>query len=165
MAKILLIIFCSFHAQLCLAQQRELDSLLNELKKHPRQDTVRLNLLNAIAFNHSFIDSAKSIEVANEIIMLAQKLNSNLKLAAGYMLKGKCYNNMRQDTAAIDMYNKAMKIYEPLNYKKGMGSVYRSIGLTYSSHSDYYTALEYEQKALTLFKELDNKTDMANSIT
>ena len=52
MKKILFLLACTYTAIQCNAQQKELDSLLNELKKHPQEDTVKLNLLYLLAMTY-----------------------------------------------------------------------------------------------------------------
>lgn len=147
--------------QISFSQQKELDSLLIELKQHPQEDTVRLNMLNDITFDYCMLDYNKAILTAEEAIQLALKLNNISKLATAYRYKGLGYANMRKDSAAMDMYNKALQLYEQMQNRNGIANAYHTIGMLYSSGADYYKALEYEQKALDISREMNNKIFVA----
>ena len=157
MTRIFLLSFFIFICHDSFAQQKEVDSLLTELKKNTAEDTVRLNLLNNLTFDYSQLDYNKAIETGDEAIQLAIKLNNTSKLATAYRYKGLSYASMRNDSAAMDMYKRAMKLYWQLNNKNGVANGYHSIGMLYISSADYYTALEYEQKALYVSQEINNR--------
>ncbi len=57
------------------AQNAEIDSLINLLGTHPKEDTVRVNLLNKIAYSLGRNDPEKSLSYVEEALELADKLN------------------------------------------------------------------------------------------
>ena len=69
------------------------DSLLNLLHNHPQEDTVRFNLMNDLAFEYNFTDPARGLEVSDDLIALASKLQNEKKLAAAYSQKGVNYSS------------------------------------------------------------------------
>ena len=81
MAKPLFVAVACFFCHLCMAQQKELDSLLIVLEHTPKDDTTRLNLLNDIVFDYSLANPDKGLVMADEAIALARKLNNTPKLA------------------------------------------------------------------------------------
>lgn len=162
MRKVLFFIICGFVNQYCFSQQKELDSLWNELKKHPQEDTQRLNLLNDIAYKYSYINADRGLAVADSAVALSQHLKNEEKLASAYRSKAANYYSQNDDPKAIDYYNKALVIYQQLNIKAKEGAVLQNVGLIYQK-SNFYTALEYHQKALNVFEQLNDTANIANS--
>src|SRR4051812_5192140 len=90
-----------FIAVLAHAQQKTLDSLLNELNKHPKEDTVRLSLLNDAAWEYHAVNPSKGLETADAAIALAQKLNSDKSLVSAYKNKALNYNSKGERASAL----------------------------------------------------------------
>src|SRR5690606_16060245 len=103
------------------------DSLLNLLNNHPREDTVRFNLMNDLAFEYNFTDPDKGLEISDELIALASKLQSKTKLASAYSQKGVNYAAKGNDTMALKMYGRALDIHTRLNNLLGMARVFNNI--------------------------------------
>jgi len=165
MGKLLLLVAClacmSVH---CVAQQQELDSLLQVLKNHTREDTVRLQLLNDIAFDYSRIDPAKGLLVADEAIKLAKKLNNLKKLASATSYKAMNYAGLGEDSVALTYYRQALAIHQQVNDRLRIATTYNNIAIELVNLSDYGQALEYHEKAFNIFKEMDDKVRMGNSL-
>ncbi len=160
MVKMLLLIFFTFICEFCIAQ-KQLDSLLNELKRHDVEDTSRLNLLTDISYKYSDIHAGKGLAMADEAIVLAQHLNNGDKLASAYRSKAANYHSESEDSLALDYYNKALRIYKQLNIKTKAAAVLQNIGLIYQK-SNFYTALQYHQQALNDFEQENDAVSMAN---
>ena len=160
MVKMSLLIFFTFIYQFCIAQ-KQLDSLLNELKKHNVQDTSRLNLLTDISYKYSDVSTGNGLAMADEAIALAQHLNNGEKLASAYRSKAANYHSESEDSLALDYYVKALRIYKQLNIKTKAGAVLQNIGLIYQK-SNFYTALQYHQQALSVFEQENDAANMAN---
>ena len=93
MKKIIVYGIASLIAHNCIAQQRELDSLLTVYNNYQKEDTVKLKILLDIVFDYSYINAEKGLEKANDAINLAQKLNNSPKLASAYNYKGINYES------------------------------------------------------------------------
>ncbi|MEO8412587.1 MAG: tetratricopeptide repeat protein [Ginsengibacter sp.] len=163
MAKIFLLIFSSCSTLFCFSQQQEPDSLWNELLKHTREDTVRLNLLNQIAAVYSNISPEKGIEAAEQAIALAQRLPNIAMLALAYKNKGASYESRNSDSLALFYYNKALEVYQELHKEKEQAVLLYNMGLIYQK-SNFYTALEYHRRALILFEKLNDTENIANCL-
>jgi tetratricopeptide (TPR) repeat protein len=92
------------------AQQKTLDSLLNELSKHPKEDTTRINLLNAAAWEYHAVNPSKGLEIADAAIALALKLHADKSLVSAYRNKALNYNSKGDRASALQWYNKAFDI-------------------------------------------------------
>lgn len=158
------LIVCSFYCFPLFAQQKVADSLLQELRQHPQQDTVRLHLLNEIAYAYATVDVQKGIQMADEAIVLGTKLNVLLKLAAAYNAKGINYNYSGNDSMAVLAYGKAQELYRRAGDSIRVGNVYHNMGLIYFDVADYTNALNNHLKAYAIFKQQGDKYRMGNSL-
>lgn len=144
-----------------LAQQKELDSLLNELKKNTKEDTVRLNLLNTIAYNYYNTNPDAGLATAEQALQLAKKLNSKAGIAEAHKAKG--INNWAngEDSMALTNFATSLNIYQQLDKKKEIAKVYNNMGMAYNDLPDYALAIEYQNKALAIFISLNDTTKTA----
>lgn len=164
-SRIFLLLSFLFHgAYHCAAQQRELDSLLGVLKHYPKEDTIRLQLLNDVAYNYSRIDPAKGLAVANEAILLAQKLNNTKKLAAATTYKAMNYGGLGEDSLSLEFYKQALAIHQQVNDRLRVATTYNNIAIALVNLSDYSNALACHEKAFSVFEELGDKLRMGNSL-
>ena len=140
------------------------DSLLNLLHNHPQEDTVRFNLMNDLAFEYNFTDPDRGLEVSDDLIALASKLQNEKKLAAAYSQKGVNYASKGNDSMALNMYARALEIHTRINNLSGMAKAFNNIAIIYVGRADYANALEYYRKSYAIFEELDDEPRMANSL-
>ena len=163
MAKILLPVFFSFITQLCFSQQKKLDSLLNELNKHPQEDTVRLNLLNAVSFSYGSVNPQEGLIRSEEAIRLAQKLKNMIKLGQAFHSKACNYMSMGQYDSSLKIFEKAVKIFEKEGYQKGMLSSLNNMGIVEIYTGDYTAALKTYYRNLGIAESLKDTSQMISA--
>lgn len=137
-----------------IAQQNEIDSLLNELKRHTREDTTRMMLLYYVAFDYNEVDPYKGMVFADELIGLAKKKKHARYEGKGYFSKGInswAIGNYRE---ALNLYKIAENIFEKAGAVKNASNVNNSMAVVYQSLSDYPTALNLYYKNLKVFEKL-----------
>lgn len=134
MKKILLLLFIYMTAN-GNAQQKSLNSLLNELKMHPREDTDRLQILLDMAQSYSRVDGNKELPIANQTILMAKKLHA-LKLAAkGYNYAAQNCQTLGNGNLAIGFCLLSLKIKEKLKDSTGIGVSYYTMAVSYFERS------------------------------
>jgi len=151
---LLILNFISFglHAQIA-----EIDSLENLLQQHHQKDTVRVNLLNEIAYKIYSINIDKTLKYAEEAGNLADELIFAKGKAKSLKLIGVYYYVKANSLKALECFQKSLKAYEELGDKKGISSCLNNIGNIYFFQSNYPKAIEYYQEALNVFEDLGNK--------
>jgi tetratricopeptide (TPR) repeat protein len=142
MIKAFILIFYSIISQSTFAQQARLDSLLNALKKHPQEDTVRLNLLNDISYDYYQLNPLEGIATADKAIALSQKLNLPKKLATAYFYKGINLGIKGDYNNALEFLNRSVKILNDAGNGQQALKVQNSIAIIYMNLSDYEKALD-----------------------
>ncbi len=86
---------------LVTAQSAEIDNLKKELAKHSRQDTFRVNRLNALATSTA-LNSDEREKYANEALDISNKINYEVGKGNALMLLGSVkYNKGKQDESKL----------------------------------------------------------------
>ena len=142
-------------------QQRELDSLMNQLRDHSTEDTARLGLLKDLVYYYYELNPDKGLQVADEAIGLAKKLKKDILLAGVYFNKGLNHFAKGEYQEALELYNMAIAIYEKTGEQLKIANVNNSIGVTYQYLSNYPKALETYFRNLRLFEKSGNKNRIA----
>ncbi len=149
MKKMLLLLIVLIITQ-CKAQQKELDSLLKELKIHPQEDTVRLNLLYNISAVYQSTNPGEGIIKSNEGIQISRKLENELWLGKFISSKGNNYMNEGKYDSALLMLKTALQLFEKHNYEHGVFSALNSIAIIQLYTADYARALSTYSKNLRI---------------
>lgn len=154
----------AFTAAVCPAQQNAMDSLTALLSSHPAEDTVRLDLLNQIAYQSSSGTASQGMAAADQAIALAKKLNQPAKLAMAYSNKGLVYNEIGDYPSAIEMITTALNLYRQTGQEPEQGRMFFLLGLMYYSMADYHKAIDQHTRAILLFERVHNKPRMAHAM-
>ncbi|HYV91468.1 MAG TPA: adenylate/guanylate cyclase domain-containing protein [Chitinophagales bacterium] len=157
---IILLCFTGFEA---FAQQNKIDSLQSLLKKD-REDTSKVNHLNALAWELKSNNPDTAIIIGNQALSLAEKYQWKKGIANSLAQLGAFYGFKGDYTKALDYYLKALKIDEEVNNKKGIASCLGSIGLIYYYQGDYPKALGHNFKALKMAQEMGDKKLQASNL-
>src|SRR6185503_10971531 len=158
------VVFTATCFQICTAQnQNKVDSLLNVLKR-AKEDTSKVNTLNALGDEMLYINPDTSIILANQALALSEKLTSKKHNADSYLLIA-CYDNMKGNyPSSLENNFKALSLSEELADKLGIAASLFHIGNVYLVQPDYPKALDYYFKALKIAEELVNKLGIAATL-
>jgi tetratricopeptide (TPR) repeat protein len=149
-------LFISFFLTPCLAQDKA-DSLLQVLKNHLQQDTIRAIILNQLAYEYYLSDPAKAIQYANKSRTLADSLSYPKGVAQAFRQMGLVSWTQSNLPIALNYFFKGLKIAEGIHDKQGIADIIGNIGLVYSAMGDYGQAKNYHTRSLQLQRELKNK--------
>ena len=138
-----------------LNAQHKLDSLLQKSNNYKKDDTTKINLLNAVAREYQYIDPSEGLRISDSAILLAQRLH--LENSDVFMIKAENYWRKSMDKEALECLQKALEINNAKgdDYRKAQctndeGNVYYEMG-------DYSTAMNDFHKALGIFENLKNE--------
>lgn len=146
------------------AQQKVIDSLTLELKKHKTPNEDRLNILNELGYYYSATDADKGLEITDDAIDLATALDRTDKLAYAYRNKGNIYSVKAQYLLAHINMDKAIDIETRRNNQIALGKSIFNKGLIYFGQSNYKKANECNLKAYDIFEMKDDSLLMAKML-
>lgn len=131
------------------AQNVRVDSLVNLLNNRESDDTVKVNLLNELAYAIVYSDQNKSKEYAVQANIIAQNTGYRKGEAESLCLIG--ISLMKTDnTLALETIRKALEINQQINYLPGTARCYNNMGIIYKSLGDPEKEILYYQKALKI---------------
>ncbi|WP_209405383.1 tetratricopeptide repeat protein [Pseudozobellia sp. WGM2] len=143
---ILLISFQTF------SQQRQIDSIRQVLDLHSQEDSLRLSLLNELAYLHYSIDPEAGLKIGDSALALASLLKDSTGLATAYSYKGHNYSALGVDSMALEMYDIALNLKRLKKDRVGEARLIYNKGLVYFNQSDYRRANDCNKRAYEVFK-------------
>jgi tetratricopeptide (TPR) repeat protein len=126
------------------------------------RDTMDVLRLNTQAYNTRLTDPQQTVNLGEQALELAQKLNYNNGIAEAYRVKGIGEYYLNQPEAAINSYINALSAFSKVNNLRGEAKISNNIGNLYRDN-DYDRSLEYFQKALDIGNRLGDKSIIATS--
>ncbi|MDO6810195.1 tetratricopeptide repeat protein [Zobellia galactanivorans] len=146
------------------AQRPKIDSLSLLLKGHLKQDTLRLNILNELAYTYYSVDPAAGIARSTEAIELGHKLQNHPGIATAYAYQGHNYSALGQDSLALASYDKAMEVRRRMGDLQGLARLIYNKGLVYFNESDYARANDNNRRAYEVFEKAKDSFLMAKML-
>ncbi|MBC7862982.1 MAG: tetratricopeptide repeat protein [Bacteroidia bacterium] len=144
--------------------ERALDSL-NQSLKLCKEDTNKVNTLNAFAWEIKTSNADSAIKTCNLALALAEKLQWEKGIAISFSKLGVYYAYYKADyPKALNCCLAALKLTEQLNLKQLQANILGNIGFIHKMQADYEVALSYYHKSLKIFEELKNKKGISKTL-
>lgn len=138
------------------------DSLTQRLKTAPA-DTLRVDMLNTLAWELVTNRPDSTLLLAEEALALAKKLNYQKGLALSYNRIGSAYNMQDQFPKALEYYLQALQAYEKIADKKGQAAAMGNMAIIFKKQGNYEKSLEYNEKSLTIKLEIKDSIGIGAS--
>jgi len=128
-----------------------LDSFLNELKKQPKQDSVKAYLCVEIAWEYLENNVDSALIYASQALKHAKATKNAIQMVDAYNVSGNIYRYQGKFELAIKSFNLAIEVLKKTegSYKKYC-SVYTNLGNVYNSTRDFSLAIHHYKNALHL---------------
>jgi serine phosphatase RsbU (regulator of sigma subunit) len=141
-----------------------LDSVRRQLKQPGLADTLRIDLLNTLAFN-LYGKSLDSVRImADSVSNYARRIGYDRGLAASYWIKGMYLEDIGDYGGAIDIYLQALRIFERLQDKSGIARVNNLMGLAHLPLKRFDEAYAYFSNALATYQAMGNRERVATCL-
>ena len=135
------------------AQQAAIDSLRKELVVKNLPVERKLELLDALVFNHWELDASKGIAYGHKGIALAKEHNQKKWLSVIYSHTAMCFYFLSQYDSAHIYLDHALAPAKELDTKVPLANVYMNKGSIYKMQNKYTEGLSDYFQALKLFEE------------
>jgi tetratricopeptide (TPR) repeat protein len=136
------------------AQIITIDSLHNELQNHKAKDTIRVNLLNDIAYHSYRKQKAKAFEYLVEAESITKAIDFEKGQANSLYVRGLIQSDQSNYWQAIKLFNTALLVYEKLGFEKGTSNCYANIGLAHYNNFDFNKSITYYKKSIAIDKKI-----------
>ncbi len=158
------VVFCLNLTQ-GLANTKKIDSLLQQLKLHKEEDTIKVDLLNLIGFEYWIIDANASITFGKEALQLSRVLGYVKGLAKANRIIGVAYWAQGNQNKALAYLSTSHKFYDKIQDKTGLANTRLNMGMVYADLKEYEKALHYYEQAINQFTALGLKGRIATTFT
>ncbi|MDG1475656.1 MAG: tetratricopeptide repeat protein, partial [Vicingaceae bacterium] len=155
----ILLISCILFNTSIFSQENFLDSLIQELSLHKEKDTVRVKILNQLAFVNYSNDPPQSIIYVEEAMKLADEIKSVKGKARSFYLKGVIYLEQANFKVAIENIEKAVELYSSLDDLSGIAKCSNAFGVLYYYKGNSKQALKHYKEALNLKEKLGDENN------
>ncbi len=161
--KSLLLLFCFLLPPFGAAAQdlRSMDSVRRIIAEKKANDTILCDLMGKLAFDYSYIDLDSGMRLANQALLLAEKINYIHGKSHVYNTMGTICHDKGDFQKAVEFYAKARALAERQHDKAMLAVIYANMGNTYEAVKDYQSARHYLFASLELFRELGKTSQFA----
>lgn len=162
--KTVIAIFCFLlflsHLQ---AQNTAIDSLQNELLLHIEKDTIRVNLLNALAYSYRKKDTEKAMAMAylEESEAIAEAIGFIKGRAKSLYARGVLEAVESNYRRGFPNYTESLELYKNIAWKEGIAECYKEMGVFMYNNGDQREAIKYYTKSLEILDEYGKKKEIA----
>jgi len=165
-----LLCFLTLFPPTCFSQNAKIDSLQNALRS-AKEDTSRVNLLNALAELNRNIDPDTCILLAQEALALSARLQYIAGQASANLWMGTAHTNLGNYAPALEKLDRAKKLTEQLlsatpnssGHQTLLARILNNTGNVHWKKADYNQALANSYAALRIKIGLGDKLQIADS--
>jgi serine phosphatase RsbU (regulator of sigma subunit)/Tfp pilus assembly protein PilF len=156
-----LILFFVLAFNVAKAQDKELDSLLSDLKKQQRNTIQAWKTNDKIAKVYVGLNKDSAKYYAQIGIEIANRLKNDTLVSISYQTLGVVYSRNGDETTAINLLHKALTSTKSQlgTYRKG--DMYRNLGNCFYHLSSYDSSIVYYYKALEEFQRIKYDSEAA----
>lgn len=161
--KLILVIIITFHSICVISQTSEIDSLINLLNEHNKEDTTKVNLLNKIAVAYLKSDDTKAEDFANNTIKLSDSLGYNKGKNAALYTIGNYYRSIREYNKAIYYYTK-IELADPKVLDSNIfKNTLKYLGFLHCMTGDINEGIGYLTRLLDVNRKEGNKIELTST--
>ncbi len=143
--------------------QTDTDSL-RKLLSVSQPDTVRLQLLNTLAYALRRSKSEEALAFASEAVSLSERLQRLNDLAIAQRNLGLAHHYLAESSKAIEYYLKALTLSQKLQNASLEATLLLNIGNVYLKLYNYDRAREYYQKSLAVAETIKEPLQKAKAL-
>lgn len=161
-----LLLFVTFLAVSTQAysSDQEIDSLKTELKTHPKQDTVRVRLLNELAQANCNKDISTALGYIDEAEKIADAIGFKKGKAKSLYLRGITHLLRSNNDEALAYFQSSIDLNKTIKNKVGISSCYNAMGIVYYYMGDQEQSIAFYKKSLQIDQEIGTLKDISISL-
>lgn len=134
-----------------------IDSLERELKRTNITTKERIDVLNFLGRDLSYVNQARAIQYGTEALRLSQEIDYTHGLAYAYRNLANSYSYYGSFYLTVSNLHRAIKLFEQLNDSVGIANCYISMGNTYRKLNNPAKQISHHQLAYNIFNKLGDR--------
>ncbi len=141
----------------------KIDSITALINNHPKDDTLKVRLLNILSNSYTKLNPSKGIELAERSIAICKKYNYMRQYCEALNSLGVNYYAKNDIPKALENLNEGIRLADSIKHGFGLGINYLSISDILLRKGENVKVREYLDKALPIFKELNYQEYIART--
>jgi signal transduction histidine kinase len=141
------------------AQKKAIDSTLNVLKKHLKEDSLRANALIYLSYLYQTSNLTNSEYYAKEALGIANKFNKDALECAALNQLASVYTWERKTTEALATYFQQQEIAQKTNQEYWLIKAYLGVSNVYELENEWGKAVKYTLDALKIAEKSPDPFD------
>lgn len=155
-----LIVFVILFVSTSVGQNKIINNLLTDLQ-NTKNDTIKINLLNDLAWEFTKIDAQRAVDYAKEAEKLSEITAFRDSLPVSLVRIGTAYIQLNELEAAKIAFEDALKLEEKAEHIYGIARASNQLGRVCSLQGKLSEAIVYYEKALKAFNAINKKKQIA----
>lgn len=151
------ICFVLLFMQSFIASAQVIDSLEKVLARKDISVQERIDVLNLLARDLSYVNQVRAIQYASDALRLSQENAYQSGLAYAYRNLASSYSYYGSFYLTMSNLQKAIPLFEKLGDSLGIANCYISLGNTYRRLNNYEKEIYYHQRAYEIVNRLENR--------
>ena len=143
------------------AQNRVIDSLKNKLLIHKQKDTIRVNILNELAYLYRKKKSLKAVEYLIKADSISKILNYKKGEAENFYVNGLVLANQSKFDLSLQNFKNSLHLFKKLDLKKDIIKCNTKIGLVLTDKGELKQAIKYFDESIKIAKNNGLKRDVS----
>lgn len=131
--------------------------------KGETHDSTRVMELNDKSWEYSSYDFNKATKLANEAIVISEKIGYTKGIATAYNRIGLAFDYKGDYQNAFEYYNRALEIFEQIKDSSEIATTFNNIGTSFYCQANYVDAHDYYLKSLSIREKIDDLKGIAQS--
>ncbi len=140
-----------------LSDEKKIENLLAKLSK-TKIDTIRINILNDLAYENRYVDSKKILDYSKKALSQSLKINYSIGISESYSNIGMFYSIQSNFDKSIPFFEKAL---QSAPNKSAKIKALTGLGVSYTMKQNFASAIEYYHQTLKIVEELNNEKKVA----
>ncbi len=160
----LLVLLFTFSFSLCSAQKATIDSITHVLKTELKDDSNKVNTLNALSGKLWRMDKYDTaIICANNARTLAEKIDFKRGIIKAWRNCGSAYYNQGNYFKSLESYTKSLALSQQIGDQASTALDLGGVARVQYIQGNYPNAMDYYLKALTINQKLGDKDAIASN--
>lgn len=143
--------------QTFLLPAQVIDSLERELKRNDITPQARIDVLNFLARDLSYVNQVRAIQYGSEALRRSQEIDYKQGLAYAYRNLANSYSYYGSFYLAVSSLHRAISLFEQLSDSVGIAHCYISMGNTYRKLNNPDKQISHHLLAYNIFNKLGDQ--------
>ena len=146
--KLILLLCLCFISCCCFSQKKPIDSVLNVLHNHLKEDSIRVSALNTLSALYQTSNLRTAEYYALEALSIAEKINDDRSKCEALSHVSSVYAWQRKTTEALNASFRQLEIAKKINSDYWMQKAYLGVAYVYELENEWGKALKYSLMAM-----------------